>query len=97
MVLIFTLDRTRSRVYIMPITTELAPRRPRGRDETMIMWVSNIPEASERLRAADAAYDAAMTACAGMKLADKIVAVRKARAARQDAYNAEFRMWETER
>ena len=53
------------------------------------MWLSNNPEASARLRAADAAYDAAMAACAGMNLADKIVAIREARAARQDAYNAE--------
>jgi hypothetical protein len=58
------------------------------------MWISNSPEASRRLRAADAAYDKAMAACEGLELADKIVAVREARAARQETYSAEFRMWE---
>ena len=58
------------------------------------MWVSNCPEASARLRAADVAYDKAMAACEGMGLADKIVAVREARAERWEAYSAEFRMWE---
>ena len=51
-------------------------------------WVTNNPEAAARLRAADDACDRAMRAASGLRLADKIDAIRSARAARDAAYRA---------
>lgn len=54
----------------------------------MIGWISSSPEATRALRAADRAFDKAMSAAAGLKLADKIVAIRAAKTTREAAYSA---------
>ena len=49
-------------------------------------WLTNCPEAAEALRKADADYAAARKAGEGLMLADKIVAYREAKEARDEAY-----------
>jgi hypothetical protein len=51
-------------------------------------WITNSPEAARALRAADAAYDRALAAAAGLRLAEKVEAIRAARAARDATYRA---------
>ena len=54
----------------------------------MLDWLTNDPAVAKALRAADRTYDRAISATAHMKLADKIEAIRIARAARTAAYDA---------
>ncbi len=51
-----------------------------------LAWLSNDPQATAQLLAADAAFEAAMKAASKMVLADKIVAIREAKIARAKAY-----------
>ena len=51
-------------------------------------WLTNSPEAATALKAADHKYTLATLACSGWKLADKVVAIRKAKAAHAAAYEA---------
>jgi hypothetical protein len=51
-------------------------------------WLTNSPEAAKALKAADHEYMIARAACSGWKLADKVEAVRKAKAAHCAAYEA---------
>jgi len=44
-------------------------------------WLTNNPQVAAALKAADGWYAAKMRDCAGMKLADKIIAIRAARIA----------------
>lgn len=54
----------------------------------MTTWLTNSSDAARKLRAADKAFDRAMAAAANLKLADKVIAIREAKAARQAAYDA---------
>ena len=49
-------------------------------------WLTNCPEAAEALCKADANYAAARKAGAGLPLAEKIAAYRKAKEDREEAY-----------
>ncbi len=51
-------------------------------------WLTNDPDAARDLRAADAAYDQAIFKSRDLPLAEKIVAIRTARANRLAAYRA---------
>lgn len=53
-----------------------------------LVWMTNDPVAADKLCAADVAFDIALAKAQGLKLADKIVAIRDAKAARQAAYDA---------
>lgn len=55
----------------------------------MIRWLTNDPEVAHRLRAADAAHEAARAAARHLPLAEKIAAYRQAREAREAAYSLE--------
>ena len=50
------------------------------------IWLTNCPIASTKLTAADAAYAKAKLAAQGLNLADKIIALRNAKAAKVKAY-----------
>jgi hypothetical protein len=54
----------------------------------MNQWVTNDPAAAKVLRNADLQYDKALAAASSLPLAQKIVAIRAAREARQAAYDA---------
>ena len=49
-------------------------------------WITNCPNAAKALNAADAAYAKAKLAAQGLNLADKIIALREAKAAKVRAY-----------
>ena len=49
---------------------------------TKLGWLTNDPVAANKLRAADKAYDHARACAGGLSLAEKVIALRKARAAR---------------
>ncbi len=49
-------------------------------------WITNDPQAAKALKKADKAFEAARTAAKSLPLADKIVALRDALAAKQAAY-----------
>ena len=51
-------------------------------------WLTNIPETAEKLNAADRAYDKAREAAKSLPLADKIIALRNAKAEKVKAYAA---------
>ena len=51
-------------------------------------WLTNSPEAARVLKAADRKYTLATLACSGWKLADKVAAIRDAKAAHCAAYEA---------
>lgn len=51
-------------------------------------WITNDPQVAKHLKAADKVYTAAVTKAAGLKLADKVAAIRAAKLARQAAYDA---------
>lgn len=51
-------------------------------------WLTNSPEAATALKAATHKYMLAMVACSGWNLADKVVAIREAKAAHAAAYEA---------
>ena len=49
-------------------------------------WLTNDPQAAAQLRAADASFDAARRAASVLPLAEKVVALRKAKIARAKDY-----------
>lgn len=51
-------------------------------------WITNSPEVAAALKYADRTFDIAMSHAVRLKLADKIVAIRVAKANRQRAYDA---------
>jgi hypothetical protein len=51
-------------------------------------WVTNNPNAAKALKAADAKYEKAKTAASNLPLKEKVAALRKAKEARQAAYEA---------
>ena len=51
-------------------------------------WLTNSPEAAKALKAADHKYTLATLACSGWKLADKVAAIRDAKATHRAAYEA---------
>ena len=55
---------------------------------TPLEWMTNDPESAKAFIAADKAYDAAREAAKGLPLAEKIIAYREAKEARQAAYKA---------
>lgn len=52
------------------------------------MWITNSPDDAEKLKAADAAWQAARNAAQHLPLAEKVAAYRKAKTDRQAAYDA---------
>jgi hypothetical protein len=54
----------------------------------MIAWITNVPEMAALLRQIDEHYEAAREAARGLPLAEKVVAYREARLARQTAWEA---------
>ncbi len=57
-----------------------------SQERTCINWVTNDPQAARALRKADKEFEAARIAASTLPLADKIVALRAAKEARQAAY-----------
>lgn len=54
----------------------------------MVLWITNNPKVADVLRKADIDYVEARHAARKLKLADKIVALRKAKDDRQAAYDS---------
>ena len=54
----------------------------------MTGWLTNDPEAARELRRIDREYQRAVEAAKGLKLADKVAAIRQAKAAKLAAYRA---------
>ena len=51
-------------------------------------WLTNDPKAAKRLKAVDAAYEAEKAAATSLRLADKVSALRAAKANRNAALKA---------
>lgn len=64
------------------------PQTSNGEHPVKVTWFTNDPQAAERLRRADKTYDTARTMAAGLPLAEKIIALRNAKIARDEAYAA---------
>lgn len=54
----------------------------------MVSWITNDPKVADVLRKADVDYIEARHAARKLRLADKIVALRKAKTDRQAAYDS---------
>lgn len=54
----------------------------------MTGWITNSLAIATKLRKADADYEVAKSAASNLALADKVVALRNAKAAREAAYQA---------
>ena len=55
---------------------------------TLLGWLTNSRSYAARLRTIDATYDRRIAAASGLRLADKIEAIRAARAERDSGYAA---------
>jgi 1,2-phenylacetyl-CoA epoxidase catalytic subunit len=57
----------------------------------MIGWLTNSPKVAKKLRLADNRYDRARKAAVGLKLAEKVEAIRNAKERRDADYAAIFK------
>lgn len=59
-------------------------------------WITNAPEVAAKLHEADKEYEKSRKAAERLPLAEKIIALRNAKAKKQQYYNATIQQWSTD-